>query len=96
LPRLLRRARTAVGLPGRIVAVEDRASALETDVVKRIEEIRFEIGEIRAMLTALLESDADTAELLGTLLRSIAARVELLEEDHTPSNALTPLSESAG
>ena len=80
--RLLRRARTAASLPGRLVACEDRTSALETEVGQRITEMRFELGEIRSMLTAQLDADADTAELLGQLLRSTSTRLDLLEESH--------------
>lgn len=95
MPRLFRRARTAVGLPGRLVHVEDRASALETEVAQRIEEMRFEIGEIRAMLTAQLESDADSSELLGRLLRTTSSRLDLLEESIVDKNALPSIAERA-
>jgi hypothetical protein len=76
---LLGRARTAASLPGRVVACEDRTRALESDVAQRIAEMRFELGEIRAMLTAQLEADGDTTELLGRLLRSTSSRLDLLE-----------------
>jgi hypothetical protein len=70
------------------VACEDRTSALETEVGKRIEEMRYELGTIRALLTAQLESDADTTELLGRLLRSASERLDLLEESVAHPGAL--------
>lgn len=78
--RLFRRARTAASLPGRVVACEDRMDALEHRVGRRIDEMRFELGEIRSMLVAGLEADGDATELLGQLLRASSSRLDLLEE----------------
>jgi hypothetical protein len=57
--------------------------------------MRFEIGEIRAMLTAQLESDADTSELLGRLLRATSSRLDLLEERTVAKNPLPSIPERA-
>lgn len=78
--RALRRARTAAGLPARVVAVEDRCSALEAGVDKRIEEMRAELGEIRSLLEAVLETEADLAGLVGRLLQQVSSRLDALEE----------------
>jgi hypothetical protein len=91
--RLLRRTRTAASLPGRVVACEDRTSALETEVAQRIAEMRFELGEIRAMLTAQLDADTDANELLGRLLRSTSSRLDQLEESVGGTSALAPGAE---
>jgi hypothetical protein len=79
-PRLFRRARTATSLPGRVVACEDRTRALEAHVATRIDEMRFELGEIRSMLTAQLEAEADANELVGRMLRATSSRLDRLEE----------------
>ena len=50
--RVAQRARTAAGLPGRVVAVEDRCSALEHHVAHKIDEMRSELAEIRTLLNA--------------------------------------------
>ena len=84
---LLRRARTAASLPGRVVECEDRCRILETEVGQRIAEIRHELAELRTMLAASLDASADTTELVGRLLREGAARLDALEEataDHLP------------
>ena len=49
---VLRRARTAMSLPGRIVEVEDRCVALETHVVAKLDEMRSELAEIRMLSNA--------------------------------------------
>jgi hypothetical protein len=84
--RLLRRAKTAASLPGRVVACEDRMEALENRVGQRIDEMRFELGEIRSMLAAGLEADGDATELLGQLLRASSSRLDVLEELFTPTD----------
>jgi hypothetical protein len=77
---VLRRARTAAALPARVVACEDRCTALENDVGARLVEMRGELAEIRSLLTSKLEADADTAELVGRLLRSAETRLVALED----------------
>ncbi len=94
--RLFRRARTAASLPGRVVACEDRCTALETEVAQRIAEMRFELGEIRAMLTAQLDAEADSTELLGRLLRSTATRLDHLEETVSPAATFATGAEQPG
>jgi hypothetical protein len=78
--RLLRRARTAATLPGRVVACEDRCSALETEVGARLLEMRSELAEIRSLLSSKMDADADTTELVGRLLRSTESRLVALED----------------
>ena len=84
--RFFRRARTAASLPGRVVACEDRCSALETRVGETLEEMRVELGEIRALLSAKLDADADTSELVGRLLRSAESRLGAIEERLEPAD----------
>jgi len=76
---VLRRARTAMSLPGRIVEVEDRCVALETHVVAKLDEMRSELAEIRMLLNQRLDAEADATELVGRLLRSSEARLDALE-----------------
>lgn len=78
--RALRRARTAAALPGRVVAVEDRCSAIEAGVAGRLEEMRVELGEIRSLLQAVLETESDLAGLVGRLLQQVSSRLDALEE----------------
>lgn len=75
----MRRARTAASLPGRVVAVEDRCVTLETHVVRKLDEMRAELAEVRSLLGAVLETEADVAGLVGRLLQSTGARVDALE-----------------
>ena len=79
--RFLRRARTASSLPGRLERVEDRCSALETHVAEKIDEMRAELAEIRALLHAKIDADADATELLGNLLQISSARLDSLEQE---------------
>ncbi len=76
---LWRRARTAASLPGRVVACEDRTRALEAHVVTRLDEMRAELAELRLMVRAALDADADATELLGRLLQASTARLDALE-----------------
>ncbi|HVB04923.1 MAG TPA: hypothetical protein VNF07_01560 [Acidimicrobiales bacterium] len=80
LRRLLHKTGTAVGLPGRVVAVEDQSRDLERRVGERLDEVRHELAEIRRMLEAMSQADAESVELTGRLLRSTADRLDLLEE----------------
>jgi hypothetical protein len=68
-------------------------SALEIHVAQRIDEMRFELGEIRAMLTAQIEADSDATELLGRLLRATSSRLDLLEESVAPTGGFTSAME---
>ena len=77
--RFWRRARTAAGLPGRVVAVEDRTGALEARVASRLDEMRAELAELRILVSAQLEADAETAALLGSLLQASEERLSALE-----------------
>ena len=77
--RVLRRARTAVGLPTRIVAVEDRTTALEAHVADVLDAMRADIAELRRLVTSQIAADADATELLGQLLRSSENRLEAIE-----------------
>ena len=77
--RVLRRARTAATLPTRIVAVEDRTSAIEAHVAATLDAMRADIAELRRLVTAQLEADADANALLGGLLRSTENRLDGLE-----------------
>jgi hypothetical protein len=77
---LLRRARTAAGLPGRVVTVEDRQSALEREVGDNIAAMRHELAEIRLLLSERLAADAEATELLGRLLQASEARLDAVEE----------------
>lgn len=61
------------------MAVEDRASALESRVAARLDEMRAELAELRLLVSAQLEADAETAALLGSVLRSYEARLGALE-----------------
>jgi Mg2+ and Co2+ transporter CorA len=78
------------------VACEDRTSALEREVAAQITGMRHELGEIRALLTALLESDGDTSELIGRLLRATTERLQALEESFEHSSELRARTEHAG
>jgi hypothetical protein len=77
----VRRARTAAGLPGRVVAVEDRCVALETHVAAKLDEMRAELAEVRTLLTAVLDTETDLAGLVGRLLERTGARLDGLEAD---------------
>ncbi|HVB00708.1 MAG TPA: hypothetical protein VNE42_05550 [Acidimicrobiales bacterium] len=78
---LLRRARTAASLPGRVVASEDRTNAIEQHVVRKIDEMRAELAELRLMVQAQLDADAESTELIGRLLQAYDARVGALEQE---------------
>jgi hypothetical protein len=67
-------------LPGRVVAAEDRVTALEQRVLTKIEEMRAELAEIRTLLAAQLQADADTTELVGKLLQDTRTRLSAIEE----------------
>jgi hypothetical protein len=77
--RVLRRARTAAGLPSRVVAVEDRTTALEAHVADVLDAMRADIAELRRLITSQIAADADASELLGQLLRSSEHRLETME-----------------
>jgi hypothetical protein len=77
--RVLRRARTAAGLPARVVAVEDRTSAIELHVAEVLDAMRADIAELRRLISAQIDADADASELLGQLLRSSEHRLEAIE-----------------
>ncbi len=87
---LLRRARTAASLPGRVVATEDRTDAIEAHVVAKIDEMRAELAQLRMLVEAQLEADAEATELMGRLLQSTDARIRALEEepDYPPARTL--------
>src|SRR5665213_246376 len=87
---LLRRARTATSLPGRVVACEDRTSAIEQHVVLKLDEMRAELAELRIMVQAQLDADADATELIGRLLQSCDTRLSALEQEQFfyPQNSL--------
>ena len=89
---LLRRARTAASLPGRVVACEDRTSAVEQHVVTKLDEMRSELAELRMLVRAQLDADADATELMGRLLQSADARLSALEQEQFfyPQNSLGP------
>ncbi len=89
---LLRRARTAASLPGRVVACEDRTNAIEQHVVRKIDEMRAELAELRQMVQAQLDADAESTELVGRLLQAQEARVDALEQEIFvfPQNAVAP------
>ena len=89
---LLRRARTATSLPGRVVASEDRTNAIEQHVVRKIDEMRAELAELRLMVQAQLDADAESTELIGRLLQAHDARVGALEQEILgfPQNAIAP------
>jgi hypothetical protein len=77
---LLRRARTAAGLPDRVVDVEDRQGALEREVGENIAAMRHELAEIRLLLSERLAADAEATELLGRILQASESRLDALEE----------------
>ena len=77
--RVLRRARTAATLPTRIVAVEDRTSAIEAHVAATLDAMRTDIAELRRLVTAQLDADADATVLIGQLLRSTEHRLDEVE-----------------
>jgi hypothetical protein len=81
--RILRRARTAASLPGRVVACEDRTAALEAHVVQKIDEMRSELAEIRSLLHAQLAAESEATELMGNLLQSAELRLAALEDRTT-------------
>lgn len=87
---LLRRARTAASLPGRVVACEDRTNAIEQHVVTKLDEMRAELAELRIMVQAQLDADAEATELMGRLLQSSDARIAALEQEQFfyPQNSL--------
>jgi hypothetical protein len=72
--------RTAAGLPQRVVAVEDQGRALERHVAERLDEVRYELAEIRRLLEEMNEAGAEAVELTGRLLRAAEARLDGLEE----------------
>ena len=77
---LWRRARTAVGLPARVVACEDRMTALDQHVSAKLDEMRSELAEIRTLLHSQLRSDVESTQLLGQLLQDSRDRLEALEQ----------------
>ena len=91
--RVLRRARTAARLPSRIVAVEDRTSAIEGHVAATLDAMRADIAELRRLVTAQLEADADATALLGALLRSTESRLDEVEAQLAREQL--PVSEAA-
>lgn len=88
--RIRRRFHTAASLPRRVVAVEDRTSAIEEHVAKAIEEMRSELAEIRDLLSRALDADADATELVGRLLSRVTERLEILEGEHEARNDTSP------
>jgi len=89
---ILRRARTAASLPGRVVACEDRTSAIEQHVVVKIDEMRAELAELRHLMQAQLDADAESTELVGRLLQAQEVRLDALEQEIFvfPQNAIAP------
>ncbi|HVC25129.1 MAG TPA: hypothetical protein VND23_05175 [Acidimicrobiales bacterium] len=79
--RVVRRARTAATLPGRLIAVEERCAAIESHVVVRLDEMRAELAALRALVEAVLETETDVATLVGRLLASMGDRVDAVEEE---------------
>lgn len=79
--RVLRRARTAAALPGRVVAVEDRCAAIDAHVSARLDEMRAELARLRALLEAVVETETDVAALVGRLLGAMGERVEAVERE---------------
>jgi hypothetical protein len=77
--RLTRRLRTAAGLPGRLVAVEDQGRDLEARVATRLDEVRFELAEIRRTLAEMNVAATEALQLTGELLRSAESRLDALE-----------------
>lgn len=93
---LLRRARTAASLPGRVVDCEDRTDAIERHVITKIDEMRSELAELRILVQAQLDADAEATELTGRLLQSITARVRVLEQEQSFESSLAlPSGETA-
>ncbi len=84
--RIVRRATTAATFPGRLVAVEDRCTALETDVVATLADMRSELAEIRSLVAAALDSQTDLAALVGGLLGETGRRVDVLEDRIDPQS----------
>lgn len=82
--RIVKRARTAAGLPGRVVAVEDRSVAIEDHVAASLDAMREELVEVRSLLRAVLETEGDLAGLIGRLLSQSAARLDALEAGPAP------------
>ena len=78
--RVVHRARTAIGLPDRVVGVEDRISALDAHVVTKIDEMRAELAELRQLLTRQLAAETEGTELVGQLLQRSSARLDELEQ----------------
>lgn len=66
-------------LPSRIVAVEDRTSAVEAHVAATLDAMRADIAELRRLVTAQMDADADATALLGQLLRSTEHRLDEVE-----------------
>ena len=70
------------------MAVEDRTSAVESHVAATLDAMRADIAELRRLVTAQIEADADATALLGDLLRSTENRLEEVEaklsRDHLP------------
>jgi ABC-type phosphonate transport system ATPase subunit len=85
--RVLRKARTAATLPGRLVAAEDRCTALEVHVGARLDEMRSELAEMRSMLVSVADGQADLAALFGRLLQASEARLEAIENESRPRAA---------
>lgn len=87
---LLRRARTAASLPGRVVACEDRTTAVEHHVVKKLDEMRAELAELRLLVQAQMTAEADATELMGRLLQTANSRLLALEQEQFvfPQNSL--------
>lgn len=86
--RVVQRARTAAGLPGRVVDVEDRCSALEAHVMAQIDEMRSDLTEIRELLQAVLSTEADLAGLIGRMLSDVRGRLDSIESGAPDADTL--------
>jgi hypothetical protein len=58
-------------------------------VSDRLDEVRHELAELRRLLEAMSQADAEAVELTGRLLRSAESRLDALE-DRTSAPMLPP------
>jgi len=81
--QILRRARTAAGLPSRVTACEDRFETLEEGLGAQLDQIRGELASIRALIEDRFVAEAEATQLVGQLLQAATARLEALEQART-------------
>jgi hypothetical protein len=69
---------------------------VESHVAATLDAMRADIAELRRLITAQLEADADATALLGELLRSTENRLDEVEAQLVREQLPTPPARLAG